>query len=88
MSKLIKVSVEIGYELHTITLENEEWKRIKNGERFTKELESYYEGEAFTYIFDFNNKEPNNPNITLVVTYDDADGFIGNIEDAIVNEEE
>jgi hypothetical protein len=24
----------------------------------------------------------------LVVTYDDADGFIGNIEDAIVNEEE
>ena len=46
MSKLIKVSVEIGYELHTITLKNDEWKKVKNGERFTKELESYYEGEA------------------------------------------
>ena len=28
----------------------------KSEKSFTKELESYYEGEAFTYIFDFNNK--------------------------------
>ena len=88
MSKLIKVSVEIGYELHTITLNIEEWEKINNGEHITKELESYYEGEAFTYIFDFNNKELNNPNITLVVTYDDAVGVTGNIEDTLVNEEE
>ena len=41
----------------------------------------FYEGEEFSYKFEFNKRE----GFSLVVTYDDADGFLGDIESAIVD---
>ena len=81
--KEISISVEIGYELRTVTLSETEWTRVKSGDVLLKEVVDYYEGEEFTYVFHFNT-ELHQGN-SLVVTYEDADGFIGNIEDAILD---
>jgi hypothetical protein len=82
---MVNISVEIGYELHTLSVSNEEWTTIKAGEPFVKDLESHYEGELFTYEFNFNSDPENN----LIVSYygedmDAGDGYIGNIEGAIL----
>lgn len=77
---MIRVSVEIGNELRTVELTHQEWQTVQRGQRLVREVEDYYEGEAFTYVFRFNEREGS----ALVVTYDDADGFIGDIGDAIV----
>ena len=83
--KTINVSVEVGDELRTVSLTELEWKRIQAGENLTKEIEDYYEGEEFSYEFHFNSSQ--HEGNSLVVTYDDADGFIGNIEDAFIDEQ-
>ena len=77
---MIRVSVEIGHDLRTVELTPQEWEAVQRGQRLVQEVEDYYEGEAFTYVFAFNEREGS----SLVVTYDDADGFIGDIEDAII----
>ena len=81
--KEISISVEIGYELRTVSLSETEWTRVQSGDVLLKEVVDYYEGEEFTYVFHFNT-ELHQGN-SLVVTYEDADGFIGNIEDAILD---
>ena len=48
-----------------------------------REVIDFYEGEEFSYKFEFNKRE----GFSLVVTYDDADGFLGDIESAIVDGE-
>ena len=83
--KFINVSVEIGYELRTVSLSEHEWGRVKSGHPLSKEIVDYYEGEEFTYKFNFNSSDYKVN--SLVVTYEDADGFIGNIEDAFISEE-
>lgn len=80
----INVSVEVGYELRTVSLTELEWKSVQAGEPLTKEIEDYYEGEKFTYEFHFNSEYYKGN--SLVVTYDDGDGFIGGIEDAYIDE--
>lgn len=82
--KSINVSVEIGYELRTVSLSELEWKKVRSGHSLSKEIVDYHEGEEFTYEFNFNSSQ--HKGNSLVVTYDDADGFIGNIEDAIIND--
>ena len=77
---MIQVSVEIGSELRTVELTHQEWETVQRGQHLVREVEDYYEGEAFTYVFRFNERQGS----TLVVTYDDADGFIGDIGDAII----
>ena len=52
---------------------------------YGEEIEDYYEGEEFSYEFHFNSSQ--HEGNSLVVTYDDADGFIGNIEDAFIDEQ-
>ena len=84
-TKVINLSVEVGYELRTVTLTEKEFEIIKSGKQLIKEVEDYYEGEEFTYEFNFNN--PMFANDTLVVSYDGADGFIGKIEDAYIDED-
>ena len=79
---MIQVSVDIGYDLRTVELSPQEWKAVQRGQRLVREVEDYYEGEAFTYVFRFNERKGS----TLVVTYDDADVFIGDIGDAIIGE--
>lgn len=81
--KEISISVEIGYELRTVSLSETEWKRVQSGDVLLKEVVDYYEGEEFTYVFHFNTGL--HQGNSLVVTYEDADGFIGNIEDAILD---
>jgi hypothetical protein len=77
---MIQVSVEIGNELRTLALTHQEWETVQRGQHLVREVEDYYEGEAFTYVFRFNERKGS----TLLVTYDDADGFIGDIGDAII----
>mgnify|MGYP001472781884 CR=1 FL=1 len=79
---MILVSVEIGYDLRTVELTPQEWEAVQRGQHLIREVEDYYEGEAFTYVFAFNDRKGS----SLVVTYDDADRFIGDIEDAIIGE--
>ena len=82
--KEINISVEIGYEIRTVSLSELEWKKIQSGHPLSKEIVDHYEGEEFTYEFHFNSSQ--HEGNSLVVTYDDADGFIGNIDDAIIDE--
>ena len=82
--KTINVSVEVGCELRTVSLTELEWNSVQAGETLTKGIKDYYEGEEFIYKFHFNSSQREGN--SLVVTYDDADGFIGNIEDAIIND--
>ena len=81
--KSINVSVEIGYELRTVSLSEFEWRRVQSGHALSKQVVDYYEGEEFTYTFHFNSEF--HPGKSLVVNYEDADGFIGCIEDAIID---
>ena len=84
MSKRYNISVEIGYELRTVSLLESEWKCVKSGDHLVKTTQDYYEGELFTYEFEFNGDAYEDA--TLVVTYDDGGtGFIGDIEDAIID---
>ena len=83
--KEINISVEIGYELRTVSLSELEWERVQKGQHLSKEVVDCYEGEEFTYEFNFNSGQ--HKGNSLVVTYDDADGFIGNIEDAIIDKQ-
>ena len=78
---MIQVSVEIGYDLRTVELTSDEWTAVQNGENLVREVVDYYEGEEFTYVFIFNDREGS----SLHVTYDDGDGFIGDIRDAIIS---
>jgi hypothetical protein len=78
---MVTVSVEIGYERRTVELSNSEWKSVLAGDTLIREVEGYYEGDLFAYIFQFNSRAGN----SLVVTYDDADAFIGKIADAVVD---
>ena len=84
MSIKYNITVEIGYELRTVSLTEKEWKRVKSGDHLIKSTQDSYEGELFTYQFEFNGDAYKDA--TLVVTYDDGGtGFIGNIEDAIID---
>lgn len=82
---IVRVTVQIGYESHTVELTETEWKSIKAGNALSKDIESYYEDGKFIYTFSFNGSDEN----TLCVYYssddDFGDGFIGQVEDAIVN---
>ena len=83
MKDHVEISVEIGYELRTLSVSNEEWDLIKAGKPFEKYLESFYEGESFAYYFN------SNPEGSLVVSYYGEDmavgeGYRGSIEGAII----
>ena len=76
------VSVAVGYDLRSVELTLDEWAAVQSGEKLVREVIDYYEGEEFTYVFAFNERKEG----SLVVTYDDADGFLGHIEDAMILE--
>ena len=78
------VSVTVGDDLRTVILTEKQWKAVQEGKRLVKRVKDQYEGEEFTYVFHFN-MDPQN---SLMVTYDDADGYLGGIEDAMVSEVE
>lgn len=78
------VTVEIGYELRTVSLTKKEWNFVKSGNHLIKSTQDSYEGELFTYEFEFNGDAYEDA--TLVVTYDGGGtGFKGDIEDAMID---
>ena len=87
--KIFSLSIEVGYEFRSISLTEDELKQIRAGEKLTKEMVGMNEGEEYTYTFEFNQ----DPDYSLKVSYqqgDDVltagDGYLGDIDDAIVLE--
>ena len=82
---IVSVTVQIGYKSHTAELTEAESTAVKRGKALTKDVKSYYEGGTSTYSFSFNGGGED----TLCVYYfndeDFGDGFIGGIEDAMVD---
>ena len=80
----VEVSVEWGYELHSVEIGPRIWSQIKEGEKKVIESVGYYEGDEFDVSWCFNC----DPENTLIVAYGDdgGTGFIGNIEDAMISE--
>ena len=80
--KTYSLSVEVGYELRSVVLTLDELNNVRAGLPLSREVEDYYEGECFNYLFKFN-QDPEN---SLTVTYDSGVGFLGDIEDAVIEE--
>jgi hypothetical protein len=78
----INLGVQIGYETQTISLTSTEWLAVKGGVHFVKDAKGFYEGKEFTYTWYFNDSRFIKD--SLVVTYDDGEGFHGSIEDAFL----
>ena len=80
-----KITVEWWYELHSIVLIPRNWNKVKGGGSLSIRGKGYYyEGDHFWdywYLSGGLNGE-------LIVEYDDngGAGFIGNLEDAEINE--
>lgn len=87
--KIFSLSIAVGYDLRSVNLTEKELKSVRDGKPLTRSTDDYYEGEEYTYTFEFNQ----DPNYSLKVTYqqgDDiltaGDGYLGDIDDAIVVE--
>jgi hypothetical protein len=81
--KTYSLSVEVGYELRSVTLTEEELRQVRVGMPLSREIVEPYEGEMFTYLFQFNIDPMNQ----LVITYDgEGVGFLGSIDDAYIEE--
>ncbi len=80
---LVTLSVSVGNELQSVQLFAHEWQAIQAGQFTSKVVEGFYEGEKMAYCWHFN--DPQYPESTLVVTYDDGEGYLGSIADAFVS---
>ena len=78
--KSYTLSVEVGYELRTVCVTSEELRLVRSGVVLSKEIDDYYEGETCNYLFKFNQ----DPQHSLIVTYQDGVGFLGDIDDALI----
>jgi hypothetical protein len=80
------ITVEWGYEEHSIRLSPEDWAAVKSGKPLSLDGDGYdYEGEFFEDTWTFEGGLSG----ALVVTYGDdgAVGFDGVLEDATISEE-
>ena len=85
--RVVNVTVDVGYENHSVKLTLGEWKRVNAGVFLERSVKDRYEGEMFTYVFSFNS--PRHVNHSLVVEYDEGgEGFLGSIDDAAVSFDE
>lgn len=80
--KPVTVSVEWGYELHSVDISAKDWQRIQRGERIVLRSDGRYEGTAFEIRWTFDANREN----SLSVSYrdDGATGFIGKISHATI----
>ncbi len=81
----VRVSVEWGYEVHSILLGERTWRDICRGRQKKVRGSGYrYEGEFFWDYWIFNSVRPG----SLVVEYgnDGGVGFAGDLESAEVEE--
>jgi len=80
------ITVEWGYENHSITLSPDQWSEVKSGEGLGVEGDGYYyEGEFFEDFWNFGSAEEA---YSLEVSYghDGGTGYIGSLSDATVEE--
>lgn len=84
MSKLFQLSVPFGNDLHSLILTEEEMNKIQSGGVLTKRFRDSMEGESYIFKYQFNSKQ--HPEHSLVMYYDDAEGFIGDLSDAYISE--
>ena len=87
--KTYTLSIAVGYDLRSVVLTDNELALIRAGKSLTKEVDDYYEGEEYTYTFEFNQ----DPDYSLKVSYQQGDDiltagdrYLGDIDDAIVLE--
>jgi len=84
--KSVTLSVEWGYDTHSVTIGPRNWQKIQAGKAWGARGETYYyEGERFSCYWDFNGRgEPG----SLIVSYgnDGGEGYCGDWEDADVTE--
>ena len=80
----VNICVEIGYELHCLTVTDTEWQIIETGAPFTGALDSSYEGEDFSYHFSFNSDFKGQLSVVYSGEdeYSSGDGFSGSLDDA------
>ena len=83
MTSDVTLNIKIGYEIQSLRMTYEEWQAVQGGAFLVKSEEGVYEGQSFTYEWHFN--DPHYSQSTLVVTYDEGEGFIGSISDAWLN---
>lgn len=83
-----KLSVEWGYEVHSLTIGARDWARIKAGEELSLQGEEYaYDGEMFKCGWHFNGDGPG----SLIVNYcpvggnawNTGDGYVGTWKSAL-----
>lgn len=79
----ITINVTVGNEYQSVRLTANEWEAVQGGTFLVKSAEGVYEGQSFTYEWHFN--DPKYGQSTLVVTYDEGEGFIGSISEAWLN---
>ena len=84
MSKQFQLSVPFGNDLHSLILTENEMKKIQSGGVLTKRFRDSMEGESYIFKYQFNSKQ--HPEHSLVMYYDDAEGFIGDLSDAYISE--
>ena len=75
--KSVTLSVEWGYDIHSVTIGPRNWAKIQAGKEWGTGGETYYyEGERFSCYWDFNCRgEPG----SLIVSYgnDGGEGYCG-----------
>ena len=83
----VSICVEVGYELHCLTVTDAEWQMIKTGVPFADTLESSYEGENFSYHFSFNSgfKGQLSVDYSGEDHYSSGEGFSGSLDDAHIH---
>ena len=83
----VNISVEIGYEVHCLTVTDAEWQIIKTGAPFGDTLKSSYEGEDFSYHFSFNSGFKGQLRIDYSGEddYSSGEGFSGSLADAQIH---
>ena len=84
--KSVTLSVEWGYEIHSLTIGPRNWAKIQAGKKWGAAGETYYyEGERFGCYWSFNDRgEPG----SLIVSYgnDGGEGYCGDWADVDITE--
>ena len=81
------ITVEWGYEEHSITLTPRSWAAIKAGRAHSQRGEGYeYEGEFFWDYWRFLGGQ--DPEVEVDYGEDGGQGFLGNLSDTLVEEHE
>jgi hypothetical protein len=81
------ITVEWGYETHSVTLTERNWKRIKSGKECSLRGDGYHaDGEFFWDYWVFGGGIDGE----LIVLYGDdgGEGFRGKLGDAVIEEHE